>query len=129
MVLIGWILARVWPKYRMNSDTTFFVGFYMGMLFTLFLSRAASAKYKTIMMVIFTFNFWVYVPESYERALSQYAIGLWINVIVGIYFYKSEAFEFSILEEYIRSKNKLQNYFNLLKDKLLVPCVITSVAD
>lgn len=70
MLIIGWILAVVWPKYRMFSDTTFFVGFYMAMLFTLFLSRAASAKYKTLTMIIFTFNFWLYVPDNYERAIT-----------------------------------------------------------
>lgn len=70
MIVIGWILGVVWPRYSMHSDTTFFVGLYMGILFTLFLSRSASAKYKTIMMSITTLNFWVYVPFSFERALN-----------------------------------------------------------
>ncbi len=91
--MCSWILAYVWPKYSTYSDTAFFVGFYLGVLFAIFLSRAASARYKTTIVTLINIIFWIYLAENSVRALSHYSIGIWVNIVVGIYFFKSEAFE------------------------------------
>lgn len=70
MLITSWILCYAWPKYSSYSDTTFFVGFYLGIIFTLFLSRAVSALYKTITLSLISIIFWWNLATDFKRAFN-----------------------------------------------------------